>query len=133
MYRSLGRLVRYLAAQYHIPLDRAHILGHDNVPGTTPAHSPGMHWDPGPYWDWAHYFDLLGTRRSSARRHRRPALVTIRPDYAHEPPAFTGCDGRPPTPCPPHGSASVQAAHRAARGRPLVKDIGLHPDGAPPR
>ncbi|MEV4089834.1 hypothetical protein AB0J43_57160, partial [Nonomuraea fuscirosea] len=25
-----------LAAKYHIPLNRAHILGHDNVPGTTP-------------------------------------------------------------------------------------------------
>ncbi|MFD0664713.1 N-acetylmuramoyl-L-alanine amidase [Thermocatellispora tengchongensis] len=60
MYRSSARLVRYLADKYDIPLDRAHILGHDNVPGTTPATVRGMHVDPGPYWDWAHYFTLLG-------------------------------------------------------------------------
>ncbi len=60
MYRSSAQLVRYLADKHDIPLDRDHILGHDNVPGTTPDTLPGMHDDPGPYWDWAHYFDLLG-------------------------------------------------------------------------
>ena len=30
--------VRYLAARNGIPLDRAHIIGHDNVPGPDPAH-----------------------------------------------------------------------------------------------
>ena len=56
MYRSSARLVRYLAKRFDIPLDRQHILGHDNVPGTTTATIAGMHTDPGPYWDWAHYF-----------------------------------------------------------------------------
>ncbi|RBQ16346.1 N-acetylmuramoyl-L-alanine amidase [Spongiactinospora rosea] len=60
MYRASAKLVRYLAARHDIPLDREHILGHDNVPGITPAHVRGMHDDPGPYWDWAHYFELLG-------------------------------------------------------------------------
>jgi hypothetical protein len=60
MYRASAKLVRYLADKHDIPLDRAHILGHDNVPGTTPDTLPDMHDDPGPYWDWAHYFDLLG-------------------------------------------------------------------------
>ncbi len=60
MYRTSARLVRYLARRYAIPLDRAHIIGHDNVPGTTPSTVAGMHEDPGPYWDWAHYFELLG-------------------------------------------------------------------------
>jgi hypothetical protein len=50
MYRASSKLVRYLTAKYGIPLDRAHILGHDNVPGTVPATIKGMHWDPGPYW-----------------------------------------------------------------------------------
>lgn len=59
MYRASARLVRYLAKKYDIPLDRAHILGHDNVPGITPSHVAAMHEDPGPYWDWAHYFTLL--------------------------------------------------------------------------
>ncbi|MDF5752226.1 peptidoglycan recognition family protein [Spongiactinospora sp. TRM90649] len=60
MYRSSARLVRYLADRYKIPLDREHILGHDNVPGISPELVSGMHEDPGPYWDWAHYFELLG-------------------------------------------------------------------------
>ncbi|MBA2445211.1 MAG: N-acetylmuramoyl-L-alanine amidase, partial [Nocardioidaceae bacterium] len=59
MYRTSARLVRYLANRYDIPLDRAHIIGHDQIPGPAPASVPGMHWDPGPFWDWEHYFDLL--------------------------------------------------------------------------
>ncbi len=56
MYRASARLVQYLAQKYGIPLDRQHILGHDNVPGPTTSTIPGMHTDPGPYWDWRHYF-----------------------------------------------------------------------------
>ena len=59
MYRSSAALVKYLATRFRIPINRAHILGHDNVPGTTAAQVPGMHEDPGPYWDWAHYFRLM--------------------------------------------------------------------------
>ncbi|BFO17586.1 hypothetical protein SHKM778_39740 [Streptomyces sp. KM77-8] len=72
MYRSSARLVTYLAKKYDIPLDRQHILGHDTVPGTTPATIPGMHTDPGPYWDWRHYFELLGhpSRPRAGRRAR---------------------------------------------------------------
>lgn len=43
MYRASARLVAYLAARYRIPLDRAHIIGHDEVPGPTPAAQAGMH------------------------------------------------------------------------------------------
>jgi N-acetyl-anhydromuramyl-L-alanine amidase AmpD len=59
MYQASAALVRYLAAMYAIPLDRAHIVGHDDVPGPTSSYQSGMHWDPGPFWDWAHYMDLL--------------------------------------------------------------------------
>ncbi|WP_336215166.1 N-acetylmuramoyl-L-alanine amidase [Nonomuraea sp. LPB2021202275-12-8] len=69
MYRASAKLVRYLANKHSIPLDRAHILGHDNVPGTSPETVPGMHEDPGPYWDWAHYFDLLGKPFGKADQH----------------------------------------------------------------
>ncbi|WP_239513668.1 N-acetylmuramoyl-L-alanine amidase [Streptosporangium sp. 'caverna'] len=60
MYLASARLVSYLAKKYDVPLNRAHIIGHDNVPGTTPETVGGMHEDPGPYWNWSHYFDLLG-------------------------------------------------------------------------
>ena len=130
MYRSSAKLVKYLAAKYRVPLDRGHILGHDNVPGTTPATVKGMHWDPGPYWDWSHYFDLLG-----APIHRTgnqlTGMVTIKPDYATNKPAFYGCDANAPSaPCPAVGSTSVVLHTQPSDTAPLLKDVGLHPDGS---
>ncbi|MFI6642845.1 N-acetylmuramoyl-L-alanine amidase [Streptomyces sp. NPDC050504] len=127
MYRSSARLVRYLAKRYDVPLDRQHVIGHDNVPGTTPASIPGMHTDPGPYWDWAHYFTLLGkpfTRTAGPGS----AVVTIRPDYAKHRPLYTGCV-KAGEPCAPHGSGAVRLHTAPADDAPLVKDIGLRPGG----
>lgn len=127
MYRTSARLVAHLAKKLDIPLDRQHILGHDNVPGTTPGTIRGMHTDPGPYWDWAHYFELIG-------KPLRPTggpfggMVTIRPEYDKHKPAYTGCTGAG-KPCAAHGSGAVRL-HTAPREKsPLVKDIGLRPDG----
>ncbi|BFH21591.1 hypothetical protein PMJ11TS3_31880 [Paenibacillus melissococcoides] len=36
LYRSSAALVHYLAEKYDIPLDRAHIIGHNEIPGLTP-------------------------------------------------------------------------------------------------
>jgi len=131
MVRTSARLVRYLALRYDIPLDRAHILGHDNVPGTTPATVAGMHWDPGPYWDWNHYFDLLGAPLR-ATGGPRSGLVTIRPDFASNRPPFVGCDPEQPgAPCPARGSSSVMLRAEPDDAAPLLQDIGLHPDGSP--
>jgi N-acetylmuramoyl-L-alanine amidase len=83
-YRSTARLVRYLAARYGIPLDRRHIIGHDDVPGPQSGSAAGMHWDPGPYWDWAHFMDLLGAPVARGGRGV-PAVgsaVTITPAFA---------------------------------------------------
>lgn len=44
---SLARLVAYLCRVHGIPVDRANIVGHLEVPG-----NPGK-TDPGPYFDWA--------------------------------------------------------------------------------
>jgi hypothetical protein len=55
LYDASARLVAYLCMTYNIPIDRAHILGHGNVPAYTSANVHGMHWDPGPFWDWAYY------------------------------------------------------------------------------
>ena len=99
MYRSSARLVSYLAAEYNIPLDRGHIIGHDQVPGVTTAYIRGMHWDPGPYWDWAHYFDLLGAPLDKAGRNPKAAsnipsagdAVRILPNFATNQQPLTGC------------------------------------------
>ncbi|MCO6007480.1 N-acetylmuramoyl-L-alanine amidase [Actinoallomurus purpureus] len=127
MYRSSSELVRYLARRFHVPLDRAHILGHDNVPATTPAGVVNMHEDPGPYWDWAHYFDLLH-RPLHASAGRHSGEVMILPDYDKNVVPYTGCDAKNPSVlCPPHGGGSIMLRTEPRDDAPLVKDIGKHP------
>ncbi|MEV4975075.1 N-acetylmuramoyl-L-alanine amidase [Streptomyces scopuliridis] len=53
MYRSSAALTRYLCDRYGIPKDRAHIVGHSEVPGND-------HTDPGPNWNWNYYMQLVG-------------------------------------------------------------------------
>lgn len=127
MYRSSARLVRYIAGRYGIPLDRQHVLGHDNVPGTTASSIKGMHTDPGPYWDWAHYFQLLG-RPITPSAGPHAGVVTIRPDYESHRPVYTGCVTAGQA-CVPHGSGAVRLHTAPSADAPLVKDIGLRPGG----
>ena len=72
LYRSLARLTRYAADRYGIPLDREHILGHDQVPGPTQAFQAGMHWDPGAFFDWERFMKLVrrADRRASGASRR---------------------------------------------------------------
>lgn len=46
MYRSSARLVAYLCRRYRIPINRRHIVGHNEV-SSTPC--------PGRWWWWAYY------------------------------------------------------------------------------
>ncbi|MGW0085780.1 N-acetylmuramoyl-L-alanine amidase [Streptomyces sp. NPDC003393] len=64
-YESSAALVKYLAARFDIPLDREHIIGHDEVPGVLDANVATQHWDPGPFWDWNRYMSLLGAPTGS--------------------------------------------------------------------
>ncbi|MFJ2030217.1 N-acetylmuramoyl-L-alanine amidase [Streptosporangium sp. NPDC087985] len=129
MYRTSAKLVRYLARQHDVPLDRAHILGHDNVPGTIPSTVSGMHEDPGPFWDWAHYFHLLGKPLHSSGGPKAESVMIL-PDYARNQPYYYGCDRKNPSAdCPPHGSASVWLRTEPRSDAPLVKDVGKHPTG----
>ncbi|MBI2373767.1 MAG: N-acetylmuramoyl-L-alanine amidase [Deltaproteobacteria bacterium] len=52
MLESSAALVRWLATDLGIPLDRDHIVGHIEVPGAT-------HTDPGPYWPWDRFMNLI--------------------------------------------------------------------------
>ncbi|MFD3337181.1 N-acetylmuramoyl-L-alanine amidase [Streptomyces sp. NPDC058700] len=125
MYRTSARLVRHLAKKYRIPLDRAHVIGHDNVPGTVPANVAGMHQDPGPYWDWDHYFDLLGKPFTAQGRPTSP-LVTIHPDYGTNTEPYY-CGATPADLCPVHGSASITLRTEPRDDAPPVTDIGIRP------
>jgi N-acetyl-anhydromuramyl-L-alanine amidase AmpD len=53
MYKASAGVTRSVALKYGIPMDRAHILAHSEVPGGT------SHTDPGPYWDWDYYMSLV--------------------------------------------------------------------------
>ncbi len=134
MYESSATLVRYLTHRFHIPVNRSHIIGHDQVPGITPAYVAGMHWDPGPFWDWQHYFDLLG-KPIGGHRHavrRDVGTFTVVPGFQGNIQPVTGCDASGsgnPCPAQPTNFVYVHTAPDAAS--PLVTDIGLHPDGSP--
>ncbi|MEV6412642.1 N-acetylmuramoyl-L-alanine amidase [Kribbella sp. NPDC051718] len=131
LYRNSAKLVKYLAKQNNIPLDRAHIIGHDQVPGTVPSTVAGMHWDPGPYWDWEHYFDLLGAPiyGHSVFPVKAGTTVTIKPGFASNQQVVTDCTtvGQP---CAPQGTNFVYLRQAPDDAAPLVKDLGNRPSGA---
>ncbi|CAA9468368.1 MAG: N-acetylmuramoyl-L-alanine amidase [uncultured Rubrobacteraceae bacterium] len=58
MYRSSAKLTAYLCQRYRIPVDRYHIIGHNQVPGAT-------HTDPGRYWNWTQYMRLVRQYRNA--------------------------------------------------------------------
>jgi hypothetical protein len=129
MYRSSATLVRYLAREYGVPLDRAHIIGHDQVPGITTANIPGMHWDPGPYWDWEHYMKLLGSpigNERGAAASSRGDVVTVVPGFEGNQQPVTRCASTAPA-CPPQGTNFVYLRQQPSEDAPLVKDQGLRP------
>ncbi|GGO25329.1 hypothetical protein GCM10010116_50840 [Microbispora rosea subsp. aerata] len=52
MYRASAALTRAICDKYRIPKDRAHIIGHNEVPGAT-------HTDPGSHWNWTTYMNYV--------------------------------------------------------------------------
>ncbi|KUN17502.1 N-acetylmuramoyl-L-alanine amidase [Streptomyces antibioticus] len=58
MYASSARLTARICARYDIPVDREHIIGHVEVPGTD-------HTDPGDHWDWDRYMKLVRRARTT--------------------------------------------------------------------
>ncbi|MFE2023510.1 N-acetylmuramoyl-L-alanine amidase [Streptomyces sp. NPDC059499] len=60
MYESSARLTAAICARYGIPVDREHIIGHVEVPGTD-------HTDPGPHWDWDRYMKLVRAASRAAK------------------------------------------------------------------
>jgi N-acetyl-anhydromuramyl-L-alanine amidase AmpD len=136
-YRATADLVKYLAARYDIPLDREHIIGHDNVPGPQDSYIAGMHWDPGPYWDWSGFMRMLGTGlRKPAHHGAAPvgSAVTITPDFASNLQSTTVCPADDPsgaTPAcavksAPSNSLYVRTAPSATA--PLFGDQAVHPN-----
>ncbi|MGY1578645.1 N-acetylmuramoyl-L-alanine amidase [Streptomyces sp. MN13] len=59
MYTASARLTAGICRRYGIPVDREHIIGHVEVPGTD-------HTDPGPHWDWDRYIRLVRQARTAS-------------------------------------------------------------------
>ncbi|WP_219106383.1 N-acetylmuramoyl-L-alanine amidase [Austwickia sp. TVS 96-490-7B] len=133
MYLASAKLVKKLSAQYGIPLDRAHIIGHDQVPGEKTEKIAGMHWDPGPFWDWEHFFELLGaplSKGTSTDPVKVGDVVRILPGFKGNAQPMTDCgdDG----PCESGNTNFVPLHSAPSKDAELVRDIGLRPKGDPP-
>ena len=133
LYASSAALVRHLARRYNVPLDREHIIGHDEVPGLTQARQPAMHWDPGPYWNWDRFMRMVrGESEAPARRADQPdtgpdaTVISLHPDYERNRPPLSYCypvpAGSPPD-CrsvPPQPSNFVYLRESPSDTAPLI-------------
>ncbi|MFC5451603.1 N-acetylmuramoyl-L-alanine amidase [Paenibacillus aestuarii] len=93
LYRSSAKLVKYLANKYNIPIDRAHIFGHEEVPGLSASKQKTMHRDPGPFWDWEHYMELLGAPIHPSGGSQK--LVMIKPHFQTNQNSFSDAPSQP--------------------------------------
>lgn len=61
MLQASATLTKWLATKYNIPIDRSHIIGHNEVPGCPVSGGGGSdcHTDPGAYLDWDGYINLI--------------------------------------------------------------------------
>jgi N-acetyl-anhydromuramyl-L-alanine amidase AmpD len=134
LYGSLAKLIRYQANRYGITLDREHVIGHDQVPGTTAGTVAGMHWDPGPYFDWARLMAQAGAPITPAHGDRTGRVITIDPDFATNLETVTGCSGGVCAPSSPQPSNFVYlhtqpSASSALVSDPLLVAAGIEPNG----
>ncbi|MGW0948832.1 N-acetylmuramoyl-L-alanine amidase [Streptomyces sp. NPDC002623] len=60
MYAASAVLTAAICRRYDIPVDREHIIGHVEVPGTD-------HTDPGEHWDWDRYLRLVREAQKKAQ------------------------------------------------------------------
>jgi hypothetical protein len=133
LYRSLALLTRYQAQRFGLPLDRAHVIGHDQVPGPSSPYQAGMHWDPGPYFDWARLMALAGAPIGPQGTAGTDSIVTIDPSWRTNQPEVTGCgDGTAACPKQPANFVYLHTAPSADSrlvSDPYLAAAGVEPDG----
>ncbi|MFI8348666.1 N-acetylmuramoyl-L-alanine amidase [Streptomyces sp. NPDC085596] len=136
-YQATASLVRYLAGRFGIPLDREHIIGHDDVAGPSSSLIAGMHWDPGTAWDWEYFMSLLGAPVTGEHGVGPVgSAVTITPGFTGNQQTVQICPGDDPTGATPSCVRQQQAANfvylRTAPGdtAPLFGDQAIHKGAA---
>ena len=78
-YRASAQLACAIARRYGIPVDRNHIIGHNEVWGAD-------HSDPGPTWNWSYYMSLVRGCMQRAQGVARASVRTL-PGQANVPAA----------------------------------------------
>ncbi len=132
-YQSSAKLVRYLADRFNIPLDREHIIGHEEIPAEKPEGSAKQHYDPGPFWDWGYYFKLLGAPLYNPCPNRDsdgPEVVAVMPRFADNFHTLTDCNNS----CidlPSQASNVVYLHTSPSDSASLLSDPALHTAGLP--
>ncbi|MFC1438061.1 peptidoglycan recognition family protein [Streptacidiphilus sp. N1-10] len=128
-YLTDAALVSYVAALYNIPLDRDHILGHDDAAYALTSTVGSQHWDPGAYFDWSYFLSLLGATPQGSGTLVAGGTVTIAPAYSTAgAPALTGCDttgGGGSDACPAHAANFVYLYKDASTSSGLINDAVL--------
>src|SRR5579872_810377 len=67
-YAASARLSASICSRWGVPMDRNHVIGHNQVPDpNNPALFGGSdhHTDPGPYWNWSLYMSLASQDATS--------------------------------------------------------------------
>jgi N-acetyl-anhydromuramyl-L-alanine amidase AmpD len=98
-YDASARLTAYLVRRFGIPIDREHIIGHNEVPhpfDPTKRGGRNQHQDPGPHWRWGHYMELV---RQYSEDGPMPQFVRVT-DPGDKPPPPPPPDPPPPAPAP---------------------------------
>ncbi|MFI9392545.1 N-acetylmuramoyl-L-alanine amidase [Streptomyces bauhiniae] len=136
-YQATASLVRYLAGRFGIPLDREHIIGHDDVAGPSSSLIAGMHWDPGTAWDWEHFMSLLGAPVTGEHGVGPVgSAVTIAPGFSGNQQTVQICPGDDPTGATPSCVRQQQAANfvylrtEPSATAPLFGDQAIHKGAA---
>ena len=68
MYQASAHLAASICSRWGVPMDRAHVIGHNEVPDPNDPTLFGgedHHTDPGPYWDWSYYMSIAQSYASS--------------------------------------------------------------------
>ena len=74
-YHASARLAAWIARRSLMPIDRAHLIGHAQVPdGRGGRGGSSHHTDPGPRWKWKYYLRLVRRYAGVIRLSVKPLL-----------------------------------------------------------
>jgi hypothetical protein len=74
-YEASARLAAWIARRSLMPIDRAHLIGHAQVPdGRGGSGGSSHHTDPGPHWNWKRYLRLVRRYAGVVRLSVKPLL-----------------------------------------------------------